>query len=597
MNRLLTSLKQIWRLTYPFFTTRDITTVRIWPFGDVRLQQRWVAWTFLLVVVAAEFGKVAINVRLSYFNRDWFNAIQDKNEAEFWRQLIMVFSFWAVIYVVVFIYQYALRSYLRIRWRSWMTERYIDSWLDEHSHYRMQLEGRNTDNPDQRIQEDIQSFTLTTLSLFLGLLSSVSTLFSFAFVLWNLSADFTLPWTDIRVPGFLLWGALLYAAIGTWLTHVVGQPLIGLNFEQQRYEADFRFSLARIREYGEQIALLRGEPSETEQLRGRFKNVIRNFLDIVSRTKKLTALTSGYSQVSAVIPYILVAPYYFAGKIPLGGMTQTANVFSRVQDALSFFVDAYPTLAEYKSVVDRLTSFDASVAYARNAQRFEKRVVVQAGASPDVKLSHLLVGLPDGSIIVRVEQLTLRQGDSVLLTGPSGSGKSTLFRAIAGIWPFGEGEVAVPEGASMMLLPQRPYIPVGTLRSAVTYPGVKDTYDDAAISDALRAAKLPQIADRLDEERSWAQTLSLGEQQRLAVARALLEKPDWLFLDEATAALDEPTEADIYRVIKARLPNTTVVSIGHRSTLAAFHDRRMDMRPGKDGLFSPVEARQPEAAQ
>ena len=597
MNRLLTSLKQIWRLTYPFFTTRDTTTIRIWPFGDFRLQQRWVAWTFLIVVVAAEFGKVAINVRLSYFNRDWFNAIQDKNEAEFWRQLIMVFSFWAVIYVVVFIYQYAIRSYLRIRWRSWMTERYIDSWLDEHSHYRMQLEGRNTDNPDQRIQEDIQSFTLTTLSLFLGLLSSVSTLFSFAFVLWNLSADFTLPWTDIRVPGFLLWGALLYAAVGTWLTHVVGQPLIGLNFEQQRYEADFRFSLARIREYGEQIALLRGEPSETEQLRGQFRNVIRNFLDIVSRTKKLTALTSGYSQVSAVIPYILVAPYYFAGKIPLGGMTQTANVFSRVQDALSFFVDAYPTLAEYKSVVDRLTSFDASVAYARNAQRFEKRVVVQAGAGRDVKLSRLLVGLPDGSIIVRVDQLTFRHGDSVLLTGPSGSGKSTLFRAIAGIWPFGEGQIAVPEGASMMLLPQRPYIPVGTLRSAVTYPGVQDTYDDAAISDALRAAKLPQIADRLDEERSWAQTLSLGEQQRLAVARALLEKPDWLFLDEATAALDEPTEAEIYRVIKERLPNTTVVSIGHRSTLAAFHDRRMDMRPGEDGLSSPVEARQPEAAQ
>jgi putative ATP-binding cassette transporter len=325
--------------------------------------------------------------------------------------------------------------------------------------------------------------------------------------------------------------------------------------------------------------------------------VIRNFLDIVSRTKKLTALTSGYSQVSAVIPYILVAPYYFAGKIPLGGMTQTANVFSRVQDALSFFVDAYPTLAEYKSVVDRLTSFDASVAYARNAQRFEKRVVVQAGAGRDVKLSRLLVGLPDGSIIVRVDQLTFRHGDSVLLTGPSGSGKSTLFRAIAGIWPFGEGQIAVPDGASMMLLPQRPYIPVGTLRSAVTYPGVQDTYDDAAISDALRAAKLPQIADRLDEERSWAQTLSLGEQQRLAVARALLEKPDWLFLDEATAALDEPTEAEIYRVIKERLPNTTVVSIGHRSTLAAFHDRRMDMRPGEDGLSSPVEARQPEAAQ
>jgi putative ATP-binding cassette transporter len=284
MNRLMTALRQIWRLTTPFFTTRSMTTVEVPLLGRFRMQERWLALAFLAVVVGAEFGKVAINVRLSYFNRDWFNAIQDKNASEFWRQLIMVFTFWAVIYVTVAIYQYAIRSYLVIRWRRWMTEHYIGAWLDEHSHYRMQLQGRNTDNPDQRIQEDVQSFTITTLSLFLGLLSSVTTLFSFAFVLWNLSADFTLPWTDIQVPGFLLWGALLYAVLGTWLTHLVGRPLIGLNFEQQRYEADFRFSLARIREYGEQIALLRGEPSETGQLRNRFGNVIGNFLLIVILT-------------------------------------------------------------------------------------------------------------------------------------------------------------------------------------------------------------------------------------------------------------------------------------------------------------------------
>ncbi|MEZ0171977.1 ABC transporter ATP-binding protein/permease [Microvirga sp. TS319] len=598
MNRLIASIRQIWLLTYPFFTSKDPTTLDVWLLGRLRVQVRWVALTFLAVVIGAEFAKVAINVRLSYFSRDWFNAIQDKNEAEFWRQLFMVFSFWAVIYVTVAIYQYAIRSYLTIRWRSWMTQHYIGAWLGEHSHYRMQLEGRNrTDNPDQRIQEDVQNFTQTTFILFLGILSSVSTLFSFAFVLWSLSADFTLPFTEIRIPGFLLWGALLYAVIGTWLTHVVGRPLIRLNFEQQRYEADFRFSLARIREYGEQIALLRGEPSEADQLRGRFGNVIGNFLQIVSRTKKLTALTAGYSQVSNVIPYVLVAPYYFGGKIALGGMTQTASAFGQVQSSLSFFVDAYSTLAEYKSVVDRLTSFDASVHHVRDAQRHERHVRLQQGAGRDMELSDLMVGLPNGQMLVQVDHLTLRQGNSVLLTGPSGTGKSTLFRAISGIWPFGDGRVVLPQGQSMMLLPQRPYLPMGTLREAVSYPSQRDAYSDATIAEALRAAKLPQIADKLDEERAWGQTLSLGEQQRLAVARALLAKPDWLFLDEATAALDEATEAEIYQILKEKLPHTTLVSIGHRSTLAAFHDRRLDLRRAEDGLSTPVDMMQPQPAE
>jgi putative ATP-binding cassette transporter len=311
----------------------------------------------------------------------------------------------------------------------------------------------------------------------------------------------------------------------------------------------------------------------------------------------VTALTAGYGQVSAVIPYVLVAPYYFAGKIALGGMTQTASVFSRVQDALSFFVDAYPTLAEYKSVVDRLTSFDASVAAARAAQHLERKLKVEPAPVRDMHLSDVMVGLPDGSMVVRVDELKLREGETVLLTGPSGAGKSTLFRAISGIWPFGGGQVTIPEGQSIMLLPQRPYIPMGTLRSAVVYPSDDSVYSDAEIQDALVTARLPQLVGRIDEDRAWAQTLSLGEQQRLAIARALLAKPDWLLLDEATAALDEPTEAEMYQVIAKRLPDTTVVSIGHRSTLEAFHERRIDMRPTEDGLFAPGEARQPEPAQ
>jgi putative ATP-binding cassette transporter len=366
----------------------------------------------------------------------------------------------------------------------------------------------------------------------------------------------------------------------------------------QRYEADFRFSLARLREYGEQVALLRGEDAEAKHLDRRFGNVIRNFLQVVSRTKKLNAIQAGYFQVSGVIPYVLIAPYYFIGKVTLGGMTQTAGAFANVQTTMSFFVNQYETLADYKSVIDRLITFDAAVAAASvESAKESTHVTLREHSGPDLRLKDVSVSLPNGQTLVDLDELVLNPGESALLTGPSGSGKSTLFRAISGIWPFGRGEVLKPRGDQMLLLPQRPYLPQGSLRGAVSYPGVEGAYDDAAIAEALKAAKLPHLAERLEEERSWAQTLSLGEQQRLAVARALLTHPDWLFLDEATAALDEPTEAEIYRVIKDRLPDTTIVSIGHRSTLTAFHDRQLEMRVRDNGLFAPVDVRQPIAAQ
>jgi vitamin B12/bleomycin/antimicrobial peptide transport system ATP-binding/permease protein len=595
MSGLKQAILQIWRLAYPYFTTRDETEVRIWPFGRFRVQERWVALSLAIVVVAIEFGQVAINVRLSYFNRDWFNAIQEKDATAFWTLLLTVFCFWASIYVASAIYQYALQSYLRIRWRRWMTQRYIARWLENENHYRMQLFGSGADNPDQRIQEDVDQFISRTQDITLRLLSSASTLVSFSVVLWQISADFTLPGTDVQVPGFLVWGALIYTGIATALTHWIGKPLVGLNFQQQRYEADFRFSLARLREYGEQVALLGGERAERERLGGRFGSVIGNFLAIVSRTKKLTAFTASYQQVNAVIPYILVAPYYFAGKIPLGGMTQTASAFEQVASTMSFFITFYTTLADYKAVVDRLRSFDAAFDRAQEV-REASALTVREGTTPELRLDDLALGLPDGRRILEAHGLVLRPGETTLLTGPSGSGKSTLFRAISGIWPFGEGRIATPKGASMMLLPQRPYIPVGTLKSAVVYPEVEGAYDDAAIAEALKAARLPQLAGRMHEEGFWAQSLSLGEQQRLAIARALLAKPDWLFLDEATAALDEPTEAEVYRTLSERLSDTTLVSIGHRSTLTAFHERRIDMRPAEGDLFRPVDMRISRAA-
>src|SRR3954454_6825251 len=590
MNGLKQAVLQIWRLAYPYFTTRDETEVRIWPLGQFRVQERWVALSLAIVVVAIEFGQVAINVRLSYFNRDWFNAIQEKDATAFWTLLLTVFCFWASIYVASAIYQYALQSYLRIRWRRWMTQRYIARWLENENHYRMQLFGSGADNPDQRIQEDVDQFISRTQTLTLNILSAASNLVSFSVILWQISADFTLPGTDIKVPGFLVWGALIYSALATGITHWIGKPLVNLNFEQQRYEADFRFSLARLREYGEQVALLSGERAERERLGSRFGNVIGNFLAIVSRTKRLTAFTASYQQANAVIPYILIAPYYFAGKIPLGGMTQTAGAFSRVESTMSFFITFYTTLADYKASGDRRRSFDAATDRAGGVGP-SSRLAVREGATPELHIDDLRLGLPDGRTILEAHGLVLRPGETTLFTGPSGSGKSTLFRAISGIWPFGEGRIATPKGAGMMLLPQRPYIPVGTLKGTVVYPAVEGAYDDAAIAEALKAARLPQFVGRLHEEGFWAQSLSLGEQQRLAIARALLAKPDWLFLDEATAALDEPTEAEIYRVLSERLSDTTLVSIGHRSTTQAFHERRIDMRPADGDLFRPVDIR------
>jgi putative ATP-binding cassette transporter len=596
MNGLKRAVLAIWRLAYPYFATRDQAEVRIWPFGAIRVQERWIGLGLAVIVIGIEFAQVAINVRLSYFNRDWFNAIQNKDAAAFWTLLFTVFCLWAGVYVASAILQYVLQSYLRIRWRRWLTERYISRWLGRHAHYRMQIAGPVTDNPDQRIADDIDQFVLSTQSLTLNIIATVSTLLSFSVILWQNSADFVVPGTSLRVPGFLLWGALIYSVFFTWVTHLIGRPLIRLNFDQQRYEADFRFSLARLREYAEQVALLGGEQAEKQLLGRRFGGVIGNFMAIVNRRKKLTAFVATYQQVNAVIPYVLVAPYYFAGLIPLGIMTQTASAFGRVESALSFFITLYSTLADYKATVDRLTSFEGAV---QRAERMEGAgaLTVRRAPGDELRLSGLALALPDGKRIVAVDDVRLRAGENTLLTGPSGSGKSTLFRAIAGIWPFGEGTVTLPTGARAMLLPQRPYIPIGSLRSALAYPAVEASFPDEAIREALVAARLPQFVDRLDEEGLWGQTLSLGEQQRVAIARALLEKPDWLFLDEATAALDEATELEIYRVLAERLPGTTLVSIGHRSTLIELHARRIEMRPAADGTFGIAAAPLAEAAQ
>lgn len=587
MSGLTTALADIWRLAWPYFNVREAGTVRVGRF-TLTMQERFIAIAFIAVIIALNLAQVQISVLLSYFNRDWFDAIQNKNGTAFWSLLFFTWVPWVVVLIISYLTEYVLTAALTIRWRTWMTKDLTERWLDRDTHYRLQFVGTDgVDNPDQRIQEDNNKFISYTLSLSVGILNQVSTLVSFAVILWGLSANLTLPGTATTIPGLLVWAALIYASVGTVLTHLIGKKLIPLNFQQEHYEANFRFSLARLREYAESVALLKGEQAEKEHLGERFRSIQKNFYAIVNVRKYLMAFTQFYGSSASVVPYIVVAPFYFLDKVTLGVMTQTAQSFARVEGAMAFFIGAYTTIAEYKAVVDRLTGFRSAIGRARGLGSKPPHIVQGTSADGNLSVDDLSVSLPDGRALIAPHGLTFAKGAATLVTGPSGSGKSTLFRAIAGIWPFGEGRVLVPRGARIMLLPQRPYLPIGELREAVTYPAIAGSFGDADIAAALQAVRLGHLAGRLGESASWSQTLSLGEQQRLAVARALLAKPDWLFLDEATAALDEPTEAVIYEVVKTHLPDATVVSIGHRSTLVAFHDRRVEFVAQEGGGFQP----------
>jgi len=559
VKKLLSTLATVWRIAAPYFGSED----------------KWAGRGLLAAVIAIELSLVAINVLVNEWYSRFYNALQEKNWEVFVRE-IGVFCILATFYVALSVYQLYLSQWLQIRWRSWMTRRYLGEWLHDANHYRMQLLGDAADNPDQRISDDVKMFVDQTLGIGVGLLSSVVTLGSFVVILWGLSASapLTISGQEFIIPGYLVWGALIYAIFGTALTQWIGSPLVNLSFEQQRFEADFRFNLVRSRENSEQIALLKGESAERERLTHRFGRVIDNWYAIMSRTKRLTAFTASYSQAAVVFPYILVAPAYFADKIQLGGMMQTGSAFSSVQQALSFFVSAYRTLAEWRSVVARLDGFEMSIRSAITlANRADSIDVVASAGGDNIQLKHLVVSLPNGTPLVTAEALNILGHQRTLVTGPSGAGKSTLFRAIAGIWPFGGGSITIPAKAKLMMLPQRPYFPVGSLRAAVVYPAEADAFSPQQVSDVLVAVGMPQLALQLDEEAHWNRMLSLGEQQRLGLARALLHGPQYLFLDEATASLDEASEAKLYRLIEQKLPTTTIVSIGHRSTLRAFHQR------------------------
>ena len=567
MNNIRPTLATVWRIAAPYFRSED----------------KWAGRALLAAVISAELAIVGITVLVNQWQSRFYNALQERNWDTFVSEIIY-FSVIAAIYTVIAVYQLYLNQWLQIRWRKWMTARYLGDWLHRANHYRMQLQGDAADNPDQRMTDDVKLFVDRTLNIGVGLLNSIVTLASFVTILWGLSnaAPLHMFGSDFSIPGYLVWGALIYSVLGTILTHLIGWPLVGIDFRQQQFEADFRFNLVRVRENSEQIALLRGEEAERERLLVRFGRVVENWLAIMNRTKKITAFTASYSQISVIVPYILVAPAYFAQKIQLGGMMQTASAFSSVQGALSFFITIYRQLAEWQAVVNRLDGFEAGIdAASALATRADGIHVTSGAADGSISLKGLTLRLPNGTPLVTADGFSFRKDERTLVTGPSGSGKSTMFRAIAGIWPFGAGSIAVPPNATLMMLPQRPYFPVGSLQAAVAFPGKEAKFSAKQIADAIELVGLPKLASRLDEHGHWNRTLSLGEQQRLGLARALLHAPQFLFLDEATASLDEPSEMALYRLLEQKLPATTIVSIGHRSTLEAFHQRNVAL--ARDG--------------
>jgi vitamin B12/bleomycin/antimicrobial peptide transport system ATP-binding/permease protein len=553
-------LREAWKMAWPYWKS----------------EEKWAAGGLTVTIIALNLFTVWLNVRLNYWYKDFYNALQQYNWSEFWKEF-GIFGIIAFSWIVATVYSVYLRQGLQIRWRRWMTHHFLETWLGDQAYYRIQLYYASTDNPDQRISEDLNSFAGTSIDLSMGLLNAVVTLFSFLSILWMLSGSLTIPLPGgghLYIPGYMVFAALFYAVGGTWLAHWIGSPLALLNFNQQRFEADFRFSLVRLRENAENVAFYGGERREFDTFASRFSYVVGNWWALIKRRKKLNWFQSGYSQLAVIFPFLVAAPRYFGKAIQLGGLMQIATAFGRVQDSLSFIVSSYTEIANYQAVVERLATFRERLAEIQ-AERAKEQPIAVAQGGNGVEVSRLDLELPDGRPLRQEIALNASPARPLLIVGPSGAGKSTLLRAIAGLWPFGRGQIRIGDGRSLFL-PQRPYLPLGTLAEALVYPRATTELPEESVVEALHAVGLSYLAERLSEEGNWGQKLSIGEQQRLAFARVLLTRPEIVFLDEATSALDEAAEASLYRLLRSAPWHPTIVSVGHHATLKRFHETILD---------------------
>lgn len=528
------------------------------------------AFWLLTCIIALTFGVVFMLVQLNTWNNSFYSALQNYDAEKISSELIH-FSWLAAIYIILAVYSYYLQQTLILHWRRWLTTRFIDIWLQNKTYYNLQMFGKDTDNPDQRISEDVRQFVEMTLGFAIGILKSLCTFISFVFILYQLSGplSFSFMGKTWTIHGYMLWASLLYSILGTYITHVVGRKLVKLNFIQQRYEADFRFSMIRLRESAESVAFYRGEAQEGKVFKNRFKLLLDNFWQLVNKQKQLVFLNSGYSQIAIIFPFVVAMNRYLAKEVSLGGLMQVASAFGRVQDSLSYFVDMYSSIAQWQAVVMRLTYFGRHMHEV--SQQAEQFHVERFATSEAVSVEQMQVNLPDDTVLLQDINFNLQPGRNVLIKGVSGSGKSTLLRALAGIWPFVTGKINLPKTEELMFIPQKPYIPLGSLREALLYPGKKPLSDEELLY-LLDLCQIGYLRDKLDLVADWSHVLSVGEQQRLAFVRAHIQEPKWLFLDEATSALDEDTEAAMYALLAERLKQTTLVSIGHRSTLNKYHE-------------------------
>ena len=571
-------ISAVWRLAAPYFRSREKNAVRLGPLGSWTVKEGWIGRGLLAAVIAAECAQVSLTVWFNYWNALFFDALQNKDLPAFWQQL-MIFVVIAAAFIVVAVYQLYLNQWLQIRWRRWMTHRYLDHWLKDSVHYRMRLSGDAADNPDQRIADDITMFVDQTLTLGVGLLSAVTTLASFSVILWGISSQIPLSIAGyiLPLPGSLVWIALAFSLAATVGTHLIGRGLIRLNFNKQRFGAEFRLALVRLRENSEQIAMLRGEGAERAQLSGRFANIVQNWHAIMHRQRMLTFFSTGYNQFAVILPYALLARPFFAGQVALGTVMQTAGAFGQVQTSFSFFVNSYASIAEWKSVVDRLSEFETQTRLAHEVALNTGVKLDAARPETPLCLADVHVATPDGMPLLNATYFAVEPGKALLLKGSSGCGKSTLLRTICGLWPHSRGSVLLAPGARVLALPQRPYLPLGSMRAVLAYPAPEHAVADETLHSALAKVGLADLVNSLDRCAQWSDILSLGEQQRIGFARALLTRADVLLLDEATSALDEGSEAALFRMLRSELPPAAIVSIGHRSTLAALHHRTIDL--------------------
>lgn len=574
----------------PHFWTR--TWRLIWPY--FRSEEWKSAWALLIVVIALALGSVYVAVWANDWYGEFYTALQKKDltptpvtiaghelfSVNFFAYLIGKFTIIAFTGIIIGVYRIYLQQVLEIRWRRWMTHRLMNRWLDNRAYYRLQLQNYGTDNPEQRIEADIANFVGDSLALSLNLLSNVVNMFSFSILLWGLSGpiSFMLFGTSFTIPGYMLWIAIAYALVGSVATFLIGRPLVPANFDQQKFSADFRYRMTRIRENAESIALYAGEAREQAGLEGSFGYVWRNYWRLMILTKRLNWFGNFYDQLAIIFPLVVAAPRYFAGAIEFGVIFQVSNAFGRVQGSLSWFINVFQSLASWKATSNRLVTFVEALEQVETAVHV-RTLSIEPREAAAVALAASDIGVPTGRTLMQDVTIEIPRGDKVLISGPSGSGKTTLFRVLAGLWPFAKGKLNIPKGARVLFLSQKPYLPLGTLRAAITFPNDPTAFADAEIKQALADLHLQHLTERLDEDDNWSMTLSVGEQQRIAIARALLNKPDWLFMDEATSALDEDNEAHAYALVNERLPQTALVSIAHRPQVARYHRRRLVLDP------------------